>query len=93
VLSGIFLWWPRGGKGGVVTIRATPKYRMFWRDLHAVLAARRRQPPRRAGRPGGHGDRRVDLSLVGLSMVTGLMFERVYELNRRAFERRTRVLQ
>jgi uncharacterized iron-regulated membrane protein len=35
-LSGIFLWWPRGRKGGVVTIRATPKYRMFWRDLHAV---------------------------------------------------------
>ncbi|MGH6821142.1 MAG: PepSY-associated TM helix domain-containing protein, partial [Methylocella sp.] len=35
-LSGIFLWWPRGRKGGVVTIRATPRYRMFWRDLHAV---------------------------------------------------------
>ena len=35
-LSGIFLWWPRGRSGGVVTIRATPKYRMFWRDLHAV---------------------------------------------------------
>ncbi len=35
-LSGIFLWWPRGRRGGVVTIRATPKYRMFCRDLHAV---------------------------------------------------------
>ncbi|MGH6834038.1 MAG: PepSY-associated TM helix domain-containing protein [Methylocella sp.] len=35
-LSGIFLWWPRGQSGGVVTVRATPKYRMFWRDLHAV---------------------------------------------------------
>ena len=35
-LSGIFLWWPRGRKGGVVTIRGTPKYRTFWRDLHAV---------------------------------------------------------
>jgi uncharacterized iron-regulated membrane protein len=35
-LSGIFLWWPRGRTGGVVTIRATPKYRTFWRDLHAV---------------------------------------------------------
>jgi uncharacterized iron-regulated membrane protein len=35
-LSGIFLWWPRGRKGGVVTIRTTPKYRTFWRDLHAV---------------------------------------------------------
>lgn len=35
-LSGIFLWWPRGRSGGVVSIRATPKYRTFWRDLHAV---------------------------------------------------------
>jgi Uncharacterized iron-regulated membrane protein len=35
-LSGIFLWWPRGQSGGVVTIRATPKNRTFWRDLHAV---------------------------------------------------------
>jgi uncharacterized iron-regulated membrane protein len=35
-LSGIFLWWPRGRSGGVVTIRTTPKYRTFWRDLHAV---------------------------------------------------------
>lgn len=35
-LSGIFLWWPRGRNGGVVTIRGTPKYRTFWRDLHAV---------------------------------------------------------
>ncbi|MGH6850549.1 MAG: PepSY-associated TM helix domain-containing protein, partial [Methylocella sp.] len=35
-LSGIFLWWPRGRSGGVVTIRATPKFRTFWRDLHAV---------------------------------------------------------
>jgi uncharacterized iron-regulated membrane protein len=35
-LSGIFLWWPRGRKGGVVTIRTTPKYRTFWRDPHAV---------------------------------------------------------
>lgn len=36
VLSGVFLWWPRGRKGGVVTIRATPARRIWWRDLHAV---------------------------------------------------------
>jgi len=36
VLTGIYLWWPRGQKGGVVTVRATPAKRVFWRDLHAV---------------------------------------------------------
>lgn len=39
VLTGIFLWWPRGAKGGVVTVRATPKKRVFWRDFHAVTGA------------------------------------------------------
>lgn len=35
--TGVFLWWPRGNtKGGVVTIRGTPQYRVFWRDTHAV---------------------------------------------------------
>lgn len=36
VLSGLYLWWPRGRREGVVTIRATPRSRLFWRDLHAV---------------------------------------------------------
>lgn len=36
VASGVFLWWPRGRKGGVVTVRATPARRLWWRDLHAV---------------------------------------------------------
>jgi uncharacterized iron-regulated membrane protein len=37
VSTGIYLWWPRGQNGGVVTVRtsATNK-RRFWRDLHAV---------------------------------------------------------
>ena len=35
-LSGIFLWWPRGHSGGLLTVRGTPKSRIFWRDLHAV---------------------------------------------------------
>lgn len=34
--TGIYLWWPRGKKGGVVTVRGKPRNRMFWRDLHAV---------------------------------------------------------
>ena len=36
VLTGIFLWWPRGQQGGVVSVRGTPARRVFWRDLHAV---------------------------------------------------------
>lgn len=34
--TGIFLWWPRGRTEGVITVRATPRRRVFWRDLHAV---------------------------------------------------------
>jgi uncharacterized iron-regulated membrane protein len=36
VATGIFLWWPRGRGGGVVTVRGVPARRVFWRDLHAV---------------------------------------------------------
>lgn len=36
VATGIFLWWPRGQAGGVVTVRGGPARRVFWRDLHAV---------------------------------------------------------
>lgn len=37
VLTGMYLWWPRGDqKGGVVTLRDTPKRRRWWRDAHAV---------------------------------------------------------
>lgn len=35
--TGIYLWWPRRrGRGGVTSVRGTPKNRMFWRDTHAV---------------------------------------------------------
>ncbi len=37
VATGVVLWWPRGRSGGVVTVRGSPKKRMFWRDLHAVV--------------------------------------------------------
>ena len=36
VATGIYLWWPRNQTGGVVSVRGTPKRRVFWRDLHAV---------------------------------------------------------
>lgn len=39
VVSGFFLWWPRGRSGGVVTVRGAPRSRTFWRDTHAVTGA------------------------------------------------------
>jgi len=37
LLSGLFLWWPRGsGVAGVVYLRLGDGGRRFWRDLHAV---------------------------------------------------------
>lgn len=36
VATGVYLWWPRGRSGGVVTVRGQPRQRVFWRDLHAV---------------------------------------------------------
>jgi uncharacterized iron-regulated membrane protein len=39
VVTGIYLWWPRQQTGGVLSVRATPAKRVFWRDLHAVTGA------------------------------------------------------
>lgn len=39
VMTGIYLWWPRGQSGGVVTLRGSPARRIWWRDLHAVTGA------------------------------------------------------
>jgi uncharacterized iron-regulated membrane protein len=36
ILTGIYLWWPRGQPGGVVSVRGKPRQRVFWRDVHAV---------------------------------------------------------
>jgi len=36
VATGVVLWWPRGRKRGVMSIRGAPSERVFWRDLHAV---------------------------------------------------------
>lgn len=41
-LTGLYLWWPRprrGEPGGVLSVRGTPRRRVFWRDLHAVTGA------------------------------------------------------
>lgn len=37
VLSGVYLWLPRGRKQGVITVRGNPSKRVFWRDTHAVI--------------------------------------------------------
>ncbi|MGE0332689.1 MAG: PepSY-associated TM helix domain-containing protein [Ramlibacter sp.] len=39
VVSGVFLWWPRGRKAGVYSMRGRPAQRTWWRDLHAVVGA------------------------------------------------------
>ncbi|GJE41136.1 PepSY-associated TM helix domain-containing protein [Methylobacterium soli] len=36
VVTGTYLWWPRQQGGGVVSVRGTPRRRIWWRDLHAV---------------------------------------------------------
>lgn len=36
VITGTYLWWPRGQAGGVINVRASPQKRVWWRDLHAV---------------------------------------------------------
>ena len=38
VVSGLYLWWPRGtSAGGVLWPRFNRRGRVFWRDLHAVV--------------------------------------------------------
>jgi uncharacterized iron-regulated membrane protein len=39
VLSGAYLWWPRGRRQGVLAIRDKAAGRVWWRDLHAVSGA------------------------------------------------------
>ena len=36
VVSGLYLWWPRGRGAGVLWPRLSAGGRLFWRDLHAV---------------------------------------------------------
>ncbi|MDL5366753.1 PepSY domain-containing protein [Xanthomonas sp. NCPPB 2654] len=39
VLTGVYLWWPRGRRGGVTTVRGRPPQRVFWRDTHALTGS------------------------------------------------------
>jgi uncharacterized iron-regulated membrane protein len=39
MLTGAYLWWPRGRRHGVTSIRPGAKGRAWWRDLHAVTGA------------------------------------------------------
>lgn len=40
VVSGLFLWWPRGrSRGSVYSVRGRVTQRLWWRDLHAVTGA------------------------------------------------------
>lgn len=39
VATGTCLWWPRGRRGGVLSVRGVPSQRLWWRDLHAVAGA------------------------------------------------------
>jgi uncharacterized iron-regulated membrane protein len=36
VVTGAYLWWPRHQKGSALGVRGTPRYRVWWRDLHAA---------------------------------------------------------
>lgn len=36
VLTGIYLWWPRGEGGSALAVRGRPRQRVWWRDVHAV---------------------------------------------------------
>lgn len=35
--TGVYLWWPRPGRGGALSLRGPPSGRLFWRDLHATI--------------------------------------------------------
>ncbi len=39
VVTGAYLWWPRGRKAGVARIRPRASGRVWWRDPHAVTGA------------------------------------------------------
>ncbi|MGP1716113.1 MAG: PepSY-associated TM helix domain-containing protein [Methylophilus sp.] len=36
VISGFYLWWPRGQNANVIKVRGSPQKRVWWRDVHAV---------------------------------------------------------
>lgn len=39
IATGTYLWWPRGRRVGIVSIRPQAQGRLWWRDLHALTGA------------------------------------------------------
>jgi len=35
-ITGIYLWWPRGKNSNLISVRGSPRYRLWWRDAHAL---------------------------------------------------------
>lgn len=36
IVTGFYLWWPRGKKPNIISVRESPKRRIWWRDVHAL---------------------------------------------------------
>lgn len=36
VITGLYLWWPRGKSANIMCVRETPDKRVWWRDVHAL---------------------------------------------------------
>lgn len=36
VITGLYLWWPRGNTANIMSVRESPKKRVWWRDVHAL---------------------------------------------------------
>ena len=36
VITGLYLWWPRGKSANIMRVRESPKKRVWWRDVHAL---------------------------------------------------------
>jgi uncharacterized iron-regulated membrane protein len=36
IITGLYLWWPRGQNANVIKVRGAPQKRIWWRDIHAL---------------------------------------------------------
>ena len=36
IITGLYLWWPRGKTTNIIHVRESPKRRIWWRDIHAL---------------------------------------------------------
>jgi uncharacterized iron-regulated membrane protein len=35
-ITGLYLWWPRGSRANLLSVRENPGQRLWWRDVHAL---------------------------------------------------------